>query len=67
MKNIYLVVSVIVIIPICTVILNKMEVSDAHSEIEMYCEMVTDWKASNGQRGWPDYNGVYEQECKKGL
>lgn len=45
----------------------NMEVEDAQAEAKMYCESVHDWKASNGQRGWPDYNGNYEELCKKGL
>lgn len=41
----------------------SMDVEDAAQQVSQYCENVKDWKASNGQRGWPDYNGNYNEIC----
>jgi len=41
----------------------KMEVEDAVEQVTQYCTNVQYWKASNGQRGWPDYNENYEEVC----
>lgn len=63
MKNIYLLVAIIIVVPLFTVLLSKMEVKDAQDADVLYCENVKDWKASNGQRGWPDYNENYDIVC----
>jgi len=30
---------------------------------EQYCEMVKLWRDTDGQNGWADYNGNYEEVC----
>jgi hypothetical protein len=38
------------------------EAEMARDDRAMYCEMVQLWKDSNGQKGWPAYQG--EEVCK---
>ncbi len=39
-----------------------MDYEDQQAEREHYCEMVKLWKQTNGQQGWPAYNG--EGTCR---
>ena len=39
-----------------------MEQEDEQRQAEQYCEMVQLWKETNGQQGWPAYNG--EGTCR---
>ena len=29
-----------------------------------YCQMVSAWHATDGEIGWPDYNGNYNEVCE---
>jgi hypothetical protein len=35
----------------------NMEAQDRKAELENYCEMVAIWDESNGEYGWPPYDG----------
>ena len=41
-------------------VLSHMDYNDAVQQESLYCEMVAAWHESNGEFGWPPYNG----ECK---
>jgi len=36
---------------------------EAQAEIDRYCEMIEAWKTSDGEHGWPDYNGNFDEVC----
>ena len=38
-------------------IAGNMGVQEEERQAEQYCEMVKLWKQTNGQQGWPAYNG----------
>jgi len=40
----------------------NMEAQDRKAELENYCEMVAIWDESNGEYGWPPYDG--REECQ---
>jgi hypothetical protein len=43
-------------------IVGQSDYEDEQAQAEQYCEMVKLWKQTNGQQGWPAYNG--EGVCK---
>jgi hypothetical protein len=43
-------------------IVGQSDYEDEQAQAEQYCEMVELWKQTNGQQGWPAYNG--EGVCK---
>lgn len=43
-------------------IAGRMDYEEADLQQEQYCEMVKLYKQSNGEKGWPAYNG--EKGCK---
>lgn len=40
------------------------DVQQEESELRMYCQQVEAFNASGGDYGWPDYNSLYDRECK---
>jgi len=44
-------------------IAGNMDVQEEERQRAEYCEMVKLWKETNGQRGWPAYDG--EGICQK--
>ena len=43
-------------------IVNTLDKNSEAIERDLYCEMVEEFKASNGERGWPAYKG--EAQCQ---
>lgn len=43
-------------------IVGHFDAEDEKLQAEQYCEMVKLWKETNGQAGWPAFNG--EGVCK---
>ena len=43
-------------------LVGTMDVQEEERQHTEYCEMVKLWKQTNGQRGWPAYNG--EGACR---
>lgn len=37
--------------------------TQAEEQLERYCNMVERWQESNGEYGWPDFHGTYDEEC----
>lgn len=44
-------------------LVGTMDYEDAVSEQKHYCEMVDEYNRTNGQAGWPDYEGTYTRYC----
>lgn len=34
-------------------------------DARQYCEMVGIYKQTGGEYGWPDFKGIYDEECTK--
>ena len=51
----------VIILAICVLVLmgiaGHMDVQEEERQHAEYCEMVKLWKQTNGQQGWPAYNG----------
>ena len=45
-------------------LLNYFSVEDRSLVDVKYCDMVSIYKQSYGENGWPDYKGNYEELCK---
>lgn len=58
----YQVILAIIGIVIAVGIAGNMDVHEEERQAEQYCEMVKLWKQTNGQQGWPAYNG--EGACR---
>jgi len=43
-------------------VVGNMEAQDRQAERENYCEMVGIWDDTNGEYGWPPYDG--REECQ---
>ena len=43
-------------------IVGQSDLEEEQRQVDQYCEMVKLWKQTNGQAGWPAYNG--ERMCK---
>lgn len=43
----------------------RVDYEDAVREEQLYCANVALYKATGGQRGWPDYNDNYNEICVK--
>lgn len=43
-------------------IVNTLDKRSEANERDLYCEMVAEYKASNGKHGWPAYKG--EMQCQ---
>ena len=44
-------------------IAGQADYEEEQRQTEQYCEMVVMWKESEGEKGWPAYNG--EDTCPK--
>lgn len=58
----YQVILAIVAILVAMGFAGQMDFEDEQLQQDNYCEMVKLYKQSNGQKGWPAYNG--EAVCK---
>lgn len=38
-------------------VVGQADYEEEQRQVEQYCEMVAMWKETNGQAGWPAYNG----------
>lgn len=38
--------------------------ADLKREQELYCDMVTTYKETDGEYGWADYKGIYQKVCE---
>ena len=45
------------------IVANKMDSSTEEDEHQTYCDMVQAYRA-DVSKGWPDYKGIYDEECK---
>jgi hypothetical protein len=61
MKKILIASAVLVFIFIA---IGDGEYEEAIAAQKNYCEMVSLYVQSNGESGWPDYEGTYEEHCK---
>lgn len=43
---------------------SDMAYQDEQWTEDLYCEMVSLYKKSKGELGWPDYNRSYDRACK---
>ena len=43
-------------------IVGQSDFEEEQQQVKQYCEMVNLWKQTNGEAGWPAYNG--ERMCK---
>lgn len=41
-------------------VVGTMDADEAERQHDQYCDMVLLWKQTNGEQGWPAFNG----ECK---
>lgn len=32
-------------------------------QLQKYCRMVTTYHRTQGERGWPDFKNIYDEEC----
>lgn len=48
----------------CLGVAGYNDVQQEDAELRMYCEQVEAFRASGGEHGWPDYNSLYDRECK---
>ena len=58
----YQVILAIIGIIIALGIVGQSDFEEEQRQADQYCEMVKLWKRTNGQAGWPAYNG--ERMCK---
>ena len=58
----YQVILAVVGLIIAMSIVGQSDFEEEQRQAEQYCEMVKLWKQTNGQAGWPAYNG--EMMCK---
>jgi len=56
-------VVLIVILFLLAIGLAMIEDPRERKELDHYCEMVTIFKESNGEYGWPDFKRNYEEIC----
>jgi len=43
-------------------IVNTLDKRSEQNQVSLYCDMVAEYKASNGKHGWPAYKG--EMQCQ---
>jgi hypothetical protein len=58
----YQVILAVIGIIIAMSIVGQSDIEEAERQQAEYCEMVKLWKQTNGQAGWPAFNG--EGACK---
>lgn len=45
-------------------LVSTADVEDAKVAQNHYCHMVTIYKSSKGEQGWPDYKRIFDKVCK---
>jgi len=57
-----------ILLAICLAIAGYIsnDLTSTSGEQVRYCEMVSAWQETNGEHGWPDYNGNYDEVCTDG-
>lgn len=55
------------VIFIALVYVSNEDAKEQQGQNVTYCEMVTLWKQTNGEQGWPDYNHNYKSVCRINL
>ena len=58
----YQVIMAVIGIVIAMGIVGQSDLEEDQRQADQYCEMVKLWKQTNGQSGWPAYDG--ERMCK---
>lgn len=53
----------VLILLILFAVVSGMDMKDEMKTEANYCEMVSLYKSSNGQYGWPDYKGNFKTNC----
>ena len=61
LKNFQVILTIIVLITAMGIV-GQSDFENEHAKSEKYCKMVNIWKQTNGNAGWPAYNG--EEVCK---
>ncbi|USL90023.1 hypothetical protein [Vibrio phage vB_VpaS_CHI] len=54
---------IVICISLIMLAVGQMETQDEAMALENYCQMVELYKQSDGEHGWPDYDGIYESDC----
>lgn len=44
---------------------NEQDLKADEAKLLHYCDMVTMYRLSGGEYGWPDFDRIYKTECKK--
>jgi hypothetical protein len=57
------IVWILVLLVLALSYVGKMDFEDAVLQQDHYCQMVKLHKDTNGDAGWPDYKGIYDQSC----
>ena len=57
-----LIILLVVLLLAMVSIVNTLDKRSEQNQASLYCEMVAEYKASNGQHGWPAYKG--EMQCQ---
>ena len=42
----------------------SLDAQDADNRQALYCSMVETYQKTNGEHGWPDYNGNAKEVCQ---
>ena len=42
----------------------SLDAQDADNRQALYCSMVETYQKTNGEHGWPDYNGNAQEVCQ---
>ena len=48
----------------CLGVAGYSDAQQEEAELRMYCQQVEASRASGGEHGWPDYDNLYDRECK---
>ena len=56
----YQVIGLLVVLVIAMGLVGTDDYEEAKRQEQLYCDMVQLWKQTNGEHGWPAFNG----ECK---
>ena len=59
------IVIAMIVIGVVLGIVGSMDHDDAEQRQELYCSMVQTFEETNGQYGWPDFNGNAAEVCNE--
>lgn len=45
-------------------VVGSLDAQDADNRQALYCTMVETYQKTNGEHGWPDYNGNAQEVCQ---